>query len=126
MYPTTGYLQILPFLTEFMVDLITISHHSPGEVLKELPWMARFSGWLPIVKNDRIFGTVRIVPINPHICLLAIFDFRFIDTHAFHGRFICVNDFAKGSEGTMPADGVIGIMSGTTESIMVSFNRCFQ
>ena len=55
MNPTAGNLEILPFISEFVIDLITVRNNGAGEVFQEFPWMVGFSGSLPIEKNDRVF-----------------------------------------------------------------------
>ena len=59
MDPASGYLQIIPFLFEGMIDLITVSDEDAGIVFQELLRVIRFPGVLEIVNDDRVgFVTV--------------------------------------------------------------------
>lgn len=52
------------------------------------------SGWLSIVKHDRMLGAVWIVFIYPHVSLLAVLDLGFVNAHAFYGRLISMDNTA--------------------------------
>ena len=54
MNPTAGNLEILPFISEFVIDLITVSDEDTGIVFQELLRMIRFPGILEIVDDDRV------------------------------------------------------------------------
>ena len=54
MNPATGHLQVVPFLFEGMIDLITISNEDTGIVFQKLLGVIRFPGVLEIIDDDRV------------------------------------------------------------------------
>ena len=54
MNPAAGHLQVVPFLFEGMIDLITVSDEDAGIVFQELLRVIRFPGVLEIVDDDRV------------------------------------------------------------------------
>ena len=58
---------------------------------------------------------MRGIPVNPHVSLLAIFNFGFIDLHYLNWCLISVDDFYRvsGSEKTL-----VGIIDETGEIIL--------
>lgn len=62
MNPTAGDPEVLPFISKFVIDLITVRNNGTGEVFQEFPWMVGLSGSLPIVKDDRVLGE-RLIPL---------------------------------------------------------------
>lgn len=71
MNPTAGNPEVFPFLSELVIDLITVRNNGTGEVLQKFSWMVSFSGSLPIVKDNWRCGAQASIAVNPHIgCFL--------------------------------------------------------
>lgn len=81
MNPTLGNSEILPFVSEFVIDLITVRNNGTGEVFQEIPWMVGFSGRLPIEKDDRVCGAHGTIAVNPHIGFPATLNLGIVDAH---------------------------------------------
>ena len=67
MYPATGHLQIIPFLFEGMIDLITIRNEDTGIAFQELLGVIRFPGVLEIIDDDGMGVIIKLTrPVYPH------------------------------------------------------------
>ena len=83
MRPASGDCQVLPFICNKMVYLVTIRHTDPAEVFQELPGMFLFPGLLVFIKDNWV-GLQFTGTINPHpalnSCRTAIFAYLY---HSF-------------------------------------------
>ena len=91
MNPTAGNPEVFPFISELVIDLITVRNNGTGEVLQEFSWMVGFSGSLPIVKDNRVCGAQALIAVNPHIGFLPTFYPGIVDTHYLDRRFVGMN-----------------------------------
>ena len=92
MYPTPTDRKVRSFLSELVIDLITVCDYHTGEVFQKISWMVSPTGRLPIKKDDWLGTEIRIGTINPHVGFLAILNLVVIYAHNLHRSLICMNE----------------------------------
>ena len=84
MDPASCDFKITAFPCKFMIDLVSIRDHSPGESIQEFTADGLSGGKAASQRGRWMSSAQRPVSVDPHVNLLTVFDLCMIDPHDFY------------------------------------------